>query len=537
MGTLVLLISVAVVFVAYITYGSWLAKKWGIDPSRKTPAHEFNDDVDYVPGQPPVVLGHHFASIAGAGPIVGPIAAAMFGWIPVLLWVWIGAIFFGGVHDFGAVYASIRTKGKTISEIIQQNIGKPEKQLFGTFAFLTLVLVVAAFINIVASTFESTPQAASASLFFMVVSILFGFMVHRRGLPLAVGTIVGVAFLFGCVALGMLYPIQLSKNMWLFILSIYIFIASVTPVWILLQPRDYLNSFLLYSMLAGAFIGVLLYRPGFEIAPFSGFVVKGNPLFPILFITVACGAISGFHSLVSSGTTSKQLDNEKDAKIVGYGSMLIESILAVIALITVAYVSSETSAGLGSPIVVFSTGVATFMTKIGIPFAVGKPFVALVISAFALTTLDTATRLGRFTLQETVESVLPKSPVVKNRYIATAIMVVLSVGLGLIDYGKVWPLFGSANQLLAALALLCIAAFLINRGKSARMVIIPMIFMFAATLTALILIIPKNIQSGNYALVTFAVLLFILAIVLVVRSFSILTGKAKIGNPEETSTV
>ena len=524
----IVIISIIVFIVAYITYGSWLAKQWGIDPTRKTPAHEMNDGVDYVPTKPAVLLGHHFASIAGAGPINGPIQAAIFGWVPVLLWIVVGSIFFGGVHDFGSLFASVRHKGKSIGEVIHTNMGKKGMMLFSVFAWLTLLLVVAAFTNIVASTFASVPAAASSSLMFIVLAVAFGYAVYRKGLSLKIGTIVGVIALFLCVYLGYLFPLQLSLNTWIVIMMVYIFVASTAPVWILLQPRDYLNSFLLYAMIAGAVLGIVIFRPSIQLPAVTGFNVNGQLMFPMLFVIVACGAISGFHSLVGSGTTSKQIDNEKDSKAIGYGAMLIEGVLAVIALVTAAYVSNGELTELlkGGPVNVFSSGVGTFMSKFGIPFDIGKSFVALAVSAFALTSLDTATRLGRFIFQEFFDNPeKEKQSVLTNMYVSTAITVIIGGYLAAGGYARIWPIFGSANQLLAALSLLAVAVWLKKTGKNYHMLTIPMIFMLVVTLFALILLIKSNLAAGNYILVVFPVLLFVLAIVLAKEGYSIIFGK------------
>ncbi len=525
-------ISIIVFSIAYVTYGSWLCKQWGVDPKRKTPAHTMSDGVDYVPASAPVLLGHHFASIAGAGPIVGPIVAAIFGWIPVMLWIIFGGIFFGGVQDFGSLFASIRHDGKSVGQIIEANIGKTGKRLFAIFAWLTLLLVVAAFVNVVANTFVSVPQAATASILFIMLAVFFGFAVYRRGVSLTIGSIIGVILLFACIWIGMNAPLVLSKTTWIVLILGYIFIASVTPVWILLQPRDYLNSFLLYAMIGGAVMGLLMYRPELQLTAFGGFNVGGTYMFPMLFVMVACGAISGFHSLVGSGTSSKQITNERDAKVIGYGGMLIECVLAVIALITAAYIGGDKLKELlaaGGPVNVFSDGVGTFMTAIGIPMSVGKPFVALAISAFALTSLDTATRLARFIFQEFFEDETKEvqSVMATNRYISTAITVVLGGMLAVAGWKKVWPLFGAANQLLAALALLALAAWLANSGKNNKMFIYPMVFMFAVTLTALALLIKTNIASGNLILVGFAIALLILALILIQQAYKVLSGKGK----------
>jgi carbon starvation protein len=528
MSSLVLIIGSIVVFlVGYVTYGGYLAKQWGVDPTIKTPAHEMNDGIDYVPTKPAVLLGHHFASIAGAGPINGPIQAAIFGWVPVLLWIVLGSIFVGGVHDYGSLFASVRHKGKSIGEVIHANMGKKGMMLFSIFAWLTLLLVVAAFTNIVASTFASVPAAASSSLMFIVLAIVFGYLVYRKGVSLKIGTIFGVIILFLCVYLGYIFPIQLSLNTWIIILMVYIFAASTAPVWILLQPRDYLNSFLLYAMIAGAVIGIVIFNPSVQLPAVTGFNVNGQLMFPMLFVIVACGAISGFHSLVGSGTTSKQVDNEKDTKLIGYGAMLIEGVLAVIALITAAYVSNTELTELlkGGPVNVFSSGVGTFMSKFGIPFDTGKSFVALAVSAFALTSLDTATRLGRFIFQEFFYDPEKEKPsVLTNMYVSTAITVLIGGYLAAGGYAKIWPIFGSANQLLAALSLLAIAVWLKKVGRNYHMLTIPMIFMLVVTLTALVLLIKSNLAAGNYILVVFPVLLFILAIILAKEGYSIIFG-------------
>ncbi|MBZ6005079.1 MULTISPECIES: carbon starvation CstA family protein [Paraclostridium] len=532
-----LLISALILFIGYVFYGGYLAKKWGVDDTRKTPAHTKYDGVDYVPAKSPVLLGHHFASIAGAGPIVGPIQAAIFGWIPVALWVLIGSIFFGGVQDFGSLFASIRHEGKSIGEIIESNMGKKGKKLFALFAWLTLVLVVAAFANIVADNFVSTPQAASASIFFIVLAILFGIAVYRFKMPLIPASVVGVLMLFGCIYLGFLFPIALSKQTWIILLMIYIFIASVTPVWILLQPRDYLNSYLLYAMIIGALLGIVILRPEIQMDGFIGFNVGGQYLFPVLFVTVACGAISGFHSLVGSGTSSKQLYKESDAKKIGYGAMLIEGLLAIVALITVAYISNKQFGSLlgnGGPVNVFSEGIANFMASFGIPFGIGKTFTSLAISAFALTSLDTATRLGRFIFQEFFDTnglnnkEATKANPLSNMYVSTTITVVCSGLLAVMGYEKIWPIFGSANQLLAAIALMAIAIWLANSNKSFKEFIIPIIFMFIVTIVSLCFNIKANI-GVNYALVIIAVLLLVLAIILIKEAIMFIK-KEKIKN-------
>lgn len=534
MSAIILITIAVVIFIAaYCTYGAYLAKKWGIDLKRKTPAHTLNDGVDYLPAKAPVLLGHHFSSIAGAGPIVGPIGAAMFGWLPVFLWIIVGSIFFGGVHDMGALFASVRHDGKSLGEVIGINIGDSGRKLFSLFSWLTLLLVVAAFTNIVAGTFVSVPEAATASLLFIVVAVGFGVMVYRKGVSLGVGSVIGVALLVICIWLGNVFPLALSKNAWMVILLGYIFVASVTPVWILLQPRDYLNSFLLYAMLIGGLVGIFLSNPSIQLPAVTSFNVNGQMMFPMLFVIVACGAISGFHSLVGSGTTSKQLDSEKDIKLVGYGSMLIEGVLAVIALITISYIGVDKAKELANPVTIFSSGLGNFMGSFGIPTSIGTSFTALAISAFALTSLDTATRLARFIFQEglakTSDSITESTNIFTNRYVSTGITVALSGALAFYGWAQIWPIFGSANQLLSAIALLAIGVWLKKSGKSYSMATIPMGFMFAVTLVALVQLIFANLT--NYVLLFFSVALLLLAIVLIIQAIKAFGSDNKASDP------
>ncbi len=569
MNSLVLLIvSIAILIVGYIFYGGWLCKQWGVgENDKETPAHELEDGIDYVPAKAPVLMGHHFSSIAGAGPITGPIGAAMFGWVPVVLWILIGGIFFGGVHDFGALFASVRHKGQSIGEIISANMSRRAKRLFIIFAYLTLILVIAAFASIVATTFGATvaegggiDKAASAtnasvamvSLLFIVIAIAFGFLVYRRNAPMGISTILGVVAIAICMVIGMnFHPIYLTGNQWMIIVGIYIAVASVTPVWILLQPRDYLSSFLLYAMLVIAFIGVVVSHANLGgadgLQAFSGFAVdNGNGmqyLFPVLFTTVACGAISGFHSLVSSGTTSKQLDKETDAKPIAYGGMLLECVLAVITLcaINFAYKNGITSGATA----IFAGGISKMYGGIASEGVVNvlNTLLVLTYSAFCLTSLDTATRLARFMFQEfflepgqtpaDIKEGWKKTMV--NPYVATIITVVLGIALGMTGYGKIWGLFGAANQLLAGIGLLAVATWLSNVGKNNKMFLLPMGFMIIVTICSLCVTVKNQIgliakggaDWGPYAQAIIAVLLIVLAVVLVIEGIQTLTGKNK----------
>lgn len=569
MNTLLLLvICIAVLACGYIFYGRYLCKQWGVgEGNHQTPAHELEDGIDYCPAKAPVLMGHHFSSIAGAGPITGPIGAAIFGWVPVVLWVLIGGIFFGGVHDFGALFASIRNKGQSIGEIISANMSRRAKRLFITFAYLTLILVVAAFASIVAGTFGATvgengaiDKAASAtsasvamvSLMFILVAIIFGFCVYRRNTPMLISTVLGVAAIAICMAVGMnFHPIYLTTKTWMIIVGIYITIASVTPVWILLQPRDYLSSFLLYAMLGIAIIGIVGAHPNIDPAvfpAFQGFTVenaKGTQfLFPVLFTTVACGAISGFHSLVSSGTTSKQLNKESDAKPIAYGGMLLECVLAIITICAIAYARQIGHTGGATDI--FAGGIAGMVAAIpGLKGLENVLYTLLVLtySAFCLTSLDTATRIARFMFQEfwlepgeTAKDVKQGwKKVLVNPYFATILTVVLGVLLGLNGWQKIWDLFGAANQLLAGLGLLAVATWLANAGKNNKMFLLPMAFMMVVTISSLVLTIvnqSKLIANGAsdwgvYAQVILASLLVILAVILVIEGIQTLFGKKK----------
>ena len=569
-AALLLVVGCVILIVGYVTYGKWLAQQWGIDENRVTPAHELEDGNDYVPAKAPVLMGHHFSSIAGAGPINGPIQAAVFGWVPVLLWVLVGGIFFGAVHDFGALFASIRHKGQSIGEVIEDSMGTSAKRLFIIFSYLTLILVVAAFASIVANTFKATydesgvldkvassanASTAMISILFILVAIVFGFLVYRRNAGLGISTVIGVAAIVLCMAIGLnFHPLYLNGTTWMIIVGIYITVASVTPVWILLQPRDYLSSFLLYGMMIVAVVGIVGAHPTIDIPAFTGFVdqatngsgVSLGTLFPALFITIACGAISGFHSLVGSGTTAKQLDNERDARPIAYGGMLIECALALISLCAVGYIWNEyVPGGVTTPTAVFATGISRMCATI--PFLAGAEHVIyslliLAVSAFCLTSLDTATRLARYMFQEfwlnpgeDVASVTGFRAILVKPIVATLITVVLGIFLGLNGYANIWALFGAANQLLAALGLMAVATWLGQIGKNNKMFFIPMFFMLIVTICSLLLTIKTNLGAigaegaGSWPIIrlVLAVLLIVLSLILAVKAVKTISGQKK----------
>lgn len=524
MNFLVLLLLCGVVFIiAYFTYGKFLERKLGVDPNRPTPAHTMHDGVDYVPASKPVLLGHHYASIAGGGPIVGPVTAAVFGWLPAVLWIMIGSIFAGGVHDYTSLQASIRHKAQSIGTVIKEYIGKRGQVLFLLFSISALILIVGVFVILVAKTFEAVPQAATASMLFLGLAIIFGFLVNQLRMNLWLASILGVVAMLGSVWVGMNYPLMLSATIWTWILLIYAYLASVLPVWVLLQPRDYLNSFLLYGMMIGAVLGIFIAAPQIELPAYTGFHNETlGYLFPILFITIACGAISGFHSLVSSGTTAKQLDNERSGKFITYGGMLLEGFLAIIAIGTVAYLThadfTARMTELGGPIGTFAAGIGFFMSHWGIAESTATSFAALTASAFLFTTLDSATRLGRYAVQELAEQRAPA--LAKNPHLSTFIVLVGAGGLALSGtWSTVWPLFGSANQMLGAIALLAVSVWLIKKGVKSYFTVIPMVFMFIVTISALLLLMQQNFAAGNYFLAVSAVFLFVLCLFLIIEAW------------------
>ncbi len=562
---LIIIAAIVLLLIGYICYGSWLAKQWGIDPTRKTPANEKTDGVDYVPAKPAVLMGHHFSSIAGAGPINGPIQAAVFGWVPVFLWCVVGGIFFGGLQDFGSLFASIRHDGKSVGEIIKDSMGTKAKKLFIIFALLVLILVIASFVNVVAGTFFSAAGSfgfvgnpngnqttAMISLLFIVLAIVYGILTNKCGLKTLPATIIGIAGIVLITILGLKCGFAMSRTAWIVFIGVYIAVASLVPVWILLQPRDYLSSFLLYAMMALALVGIVTSaftgNATFTIPAFTGWKTSLGTMFPALFITVACGACSGFHSLISTGTSSKQLDNEKNAKAIGYGSMLIESALGIISLIAVGMVFEKyKTGGFGSPSAAFGAGLATLFGKEGSSvYNTIYALLTLAVSVFALTSLDTGTRLSRFMFSElflkdgeaTWKDATGIRKVLANPLFGTAIMVIIGCILGGLKLSAIWGLFGAANQLLAGIALMAVAAWLGQAGKNNKMFFIPMIFMLAATLTSLVLTIVKKIGAmaagvegaffwGNWFQLIFALAMAVLAVILVIEGVQTFAKQAK----------
>ena len=508
MNSLVIILIAMVVLVAgYVFYGRWLAKKWGIDEKAKTPAFTHEDGEDFVPSSKFTVFSHQFSSIAGAGPVTGPILASVFGWVPVLLWLLIGGLFFGAVQDFGALYASVKNEGKSMGMIIEKYIGKTGRKLFMLFCWLFTLLVIAAFTDMVAGTFVGTGledasvayangSAASISMLFIVVAVIFGLIQKKVGkMNEWVKAVVAIGLLVVMFAVGMHLPIYASKTAWIYIIMAYLFLASVMPMWLLMQPRDYMTTFMLLGMIIGAVLGVVVAHPDMELNAFNGFQVGNSSLFPTLFVTIACGAVSGFHSLVSSGTSSKTISNEKDMPMVGYGAMIVESLLGVVALVVVGAVAVNGTKPDGTPFSIFSSGVAGFLEKMGVPVTVATVFMTMCVSALALTSLDSV--LGDTT---DTAKMTPVQRVLTNKYFATVITLFFGYLLTLGGYNNVWPLFGSANQLLAALVLIALAVFLKTTGRTGWTLYFPMGMMLVVTFTALIqktVALVKNVAAGQ----------------------------------------
>ena len=565
MNTLVIvLIAAVVLFGAYVFYGRWLANKWGIDPKAKTPAVEFNDGKDFVPTNGWTVFSHQFSSIAGAGPVTGAIQAAAFGWLPVLLWVLIGGVFFGAVADFGALYASVKNKGKSMGMLIEKYIGKTGRKLFLIFSWIFCCIVVAAFADMVAGTFNAytvtdagvTELAATAttngaagmiSIMFMVFAVVLGLIQKKFNLTGWKEAVVGIVCIVASFAIGMNCPLIFGKAAWSYITFVYIFFAAVLPMWLLKQPRDYMTTFMFICMIAGAVIGLVVAHPTMNLPVFTGFTnEKLGTMFPILFVTVACGAVSGFHSLVSSGTSSKTIENEKDMPKVGYGAMVLESLLAVLALcVAGAAAAADGTPAAGTPFQVFSSGVAGFFEMFGVPVYVATAFMTMCVSALALTSLDAVARIGRMSFQELfsvddMEHAEGWRKLFCNVYFSTVITLAFGFLLTKIGYANIWPLFGSANQLLSALVLITLCVFLKVTGRSNKMIFPPLIIMLCVTFTALVqrfLAMVKAISAAastaipagettwgavfiaNGLQLILAVLLIVLGLTIVIHSF------------------
>lgn len=552
-GLTVMLIAFAALAAGYFGYSKWLEKTWGIDPSRKTPATEGTGG-DYAPASKWTVAAHQFTSITGAGPVTGPIIAAMFGWLPALLWMLVGGVFFGAVQDFGALYASVKNGGKSIGSIIEDYVGRTGRQLFLLFCWLFTLLVIAAFCDMVAATFNGfsktggllvpNASAASISMIYMAGAVLFGLFMKKAKPTAGVQLAAGVVLMLLMVWAGIAFPIYADAETWRYIVFAYLFAASVFPMWLLKQPRDYLSSFLLIGMILCGVLGVFIKNPTLNMPAVTGFTVKNMDMFPMLFITIACGAVSGFHSLVSSGTSSKMVSNERDMRTVGYGSMCCEVVLGVVSLIVVCAAATNGAMPAGTPFQIFSSSVAGFLEDIfGVPNDIAACILTMCVSALALTSVDAVARIGRMALQEFFqpEAGKEKTAVQKlftNVVFSTVITLVCGFALCLAGYMSVWPLFGSANQLLSALVLTGLAVFLKATGRKGWMLYVPMTFMFIVTMTALIQTVIRifgQMANGTFVFMVGGLQLIVAAALIVLAILVVYHCVGKLREPAKAS--
>lgn len=530
----VLFAATVLFLLAYTIYGRFLVRRYELDDNRPTPSHRDYDGIDRVPAQKSVLLGHHFSSIAGAAPVVGPIIASIaFGWVPVLLWIILGTIFIGAVIDFSALVASIRHNARSIAEIAKQYMSPMAYRLMLAFIWLTLVYVLSVFADLTAATFVEDGGVASSSILFIVLAILFGLTLNKLKMRVLWASLIFVPLVFVAVWAGHEMPISIDKlggimgmephKTWSLLLIVYCFIASTTPVWILLQPRDYLSSYLLYASVLSGFVGIVIGGFSINYPAFTAWSIpQTGTLFPILFVTVACGACSGFHSIVASGTSSKQLNKETDGRAIGYGGMLLEGIVAVIALTTVIMLPRGDALTKEAPLVIYGKGIGNFLSAVGVPRELGFSFGLLALSAFILTTLDTATRLGRYIFEEFFSLKGGYS-----RYLSTLATLALPTIFVLINlkdangnpipaWKAIWPVFGASNQLLAGLVALVIVVWLKKSGKKLGFLIGPMFFMNIVTVWALVLLLLRYRFS---AVGIIAGVLLMLAIVLIFEAY------------------
>ena len=551
MSVIVTLGTIAVLLLGYLFYGRYLAKKWGIDPARETPSQDCFDGKDYVPTPPVVVMGHHFASIAGAGTIIGTVKAAAFGWLPVLLWIVLGSVFFGAAHDFGALFASLRHKGRSLGRVLRESVGEKAQRVFTAFALLVLVLLVACFTNIVANTFASPAAeelvsvgmgqvsaqagAGTASILFVLVGLLFGLLVFRKNLPMIPMTVLCLLLMAASVWAGLNFGLNLNYYIWVALIAAYLIAASLAPVWALLQPRDFLSAFLLWGMMLFSLIVLLIPALTGKTAPMpavTGETFSNGALFSMLTVIVFGGAVSGYNALIASGTTAKQLSNEKHARMVSVGSVMLNALLALIVLLAVSSLSVTAAA---SPLDAFASGVAAAVSGNGLVYSL----ILLTASVFALTTLDTCTRLARYLFAELFN---PEGRRLKKlegaqRFFATpavgtVILVLLGCGLGLVrDLDRLWGLFGAANLLLAGLAMMIAAIWLRSEGKQTAMLVVPMFVLLAAALGFLVRNAVVTLQSiaawVDYLSLGCSAVLAVLAVILLIQGLPALFGKKK----------
>ena len=581
-GIVIVLVAAVVLVAGYLLYGRWLARTWGIDAEALTPARRMEDGKNFSPASCFTVFSHQFSSICGAGPVTGTIAAMMFGWLPVLLWVLVGGIFFGAVHDFGALYASMRNNGKSLAQLIEKYIGRTGRRLFLLFSWLFTIIVIAAFVDMVAGTFKATFDAAGAvdaaasyaggaagtiSILFTFVAIAFGWINRRFGLSGWKELLLAVVLFVLMFAVGMQVPVYLDKLGWFAVITVYLLFAAAMPIQTLKQPRDYLTSIMMLVMIVCAVLGVFVLGANGQanmtapmVADLSELAAKGSYVFPLLFVSVACGALSGFHSLVSTNTSSKQVSNEKDALPVGYGAMVLESFVGVLAIVFAAIMFSQINtsgadgAAVGTPFQIFSQGVARGMMAFGVDGTLATVFMTMCVSALALTSVDAVARIGRLSFQEffaksndaAEEAGAGATGAAKffsNTWVATVLTLALGLALAFGGYNNIWPLFGASNQLLGGMTMIMLAVFCKCTGRKGFMLYVPVAFLLVSTFTSLVQSIIGCVSalsaSGAAVIATsglqlvFAILLVVLGLIVAYNCLKELFGKAAGSIPDE----
>jgi carbon starvation protein len=536
-------------YLGYRIYGNFIEKRViQADKERITPARELDDGIDYSPAKKAILFGHHFSSIAGAGPILGPLLGVLyFGWLGALLWVAIGSIFLGAVHDYTSLMTSVQNKGKSLAEISEKTLGRRTRIIFSLFLWFALALVISVFAVVASRTLVSQPEIVIPTFGLVFIAMIFGWLIYKQGLNAPTATVISLLILFALIYIGKLYPVELpaqflglsAQNFWFFVLIIYSLFASSLPVWFLLQPRDYISTWILFMGLAIGYIGLIIAHPTINAPAFVSFTSKGGPLWPMLFVIIACGAISGFHSVVASGTTAKQLPDETAGKLIGYGGMVIETVLAGLVIFIAASAliwdpsGAENPLGfqylmtqVGDPIKAFATGYGKLTSSLpGISLMIGSFFGMIMLNAFVLTTLDTGTRLGRFIFSELTGK---KIPLLNNRWVSSAFILVFAAILGATEgYKAIWPVFGASNQLVAALALVVVSSYLVGIKRPTKFTLYPAYFMLCSTLAALIYQGYNFFKEESYLLGVVSVTLIILALVIVYDARSILFATQK----------
>ena len=559
MNGVVIVVAAAVVLVlGYLVYGRWLAKSWGVDPKALTPARRMEDGKNFSPASCFTAFSHQFSSICGAGPVTGTIAAMMFGWLPVLLWVLVGGIFFGAVHDFGALYASVKNNGKSLAQLIEKYIGHTGRKLFLLFSWLFTIIVIAAFVDMVAGTFQATFDAAGAvdaaasyaggtagtiSILFTFVAIAFGWINRKFGLSGWKELLLAVVLFVLMFAVGMQFPVYLSKYGWFAVIAVYLLFAAAMPIQTLKQPRDYLTSIMMIVMIVCAVVGIFVLGANGQatmtapmVADISALAANGSYLFPLLFVSVACGALSGFHSLVSTNTSSKQVSNEKDMLPVGYGAMVAESFVGVLAIVVAAIMFTDLNtsgaggAAVGTPFQIFSQGVARGMTAFGVNGTLATVFMTMCVSALALTSVDAVARIGRLSFQEffakgndaaedASAEATGAAKFFSNTWVSTVVTLVLGFALAFGGYNNIWPLFGASNQLLGGMTMIALAVFCKCTGRKGFMLYVPVAFLLVCTFTSLVQSIigcVNALAAGGMTVIATSGLQLVFAILIVI---------------------